>query len=922
MRRGGGRDRATVVNLPQPASGPPLLPTKLVVPAPRARAVHRGRLLERLAGAGRVPLTLVVAPAGFGKTTLLAQWAAALRPGRPGWVSLDAGDRDPARFWAYLVAALEGAWPGLATDAPVAARSPRALPETVPARLIVDLARLDRDVVLVLDDYHLAAEPAIDAGLTFLVEHAPPRLHLVLGTRTDPALPLARLRAQGQLLELRADELRCTAEEAARFCRETMGLELAPATVRALEARTEGWWAGLQLAALGLRDRPDPERFVEAFAGSHRYVLDYLLDQVLARQPPPRQAFLLRTAILERLSGALCDAVTGRHDGQAQLEGLERDNLFLVPLDDERGWYRYHHLFRDVLRHHLRLTTPELVPELHRRANAWCAAHGLRQEAIEHALEAEDWERAAGLLEGWMEPLRLHGEYVTLHRWLARLPEPVRAGHPLLSYQYALALVRRARADEAEQATRALDAVERGAAAGGDPGLLGAVARARLSLAIQRGAIDEAIAWGERAAAAISPAAWQLRVEALVTLGRAWVLRGRPAAAEPALDEAQRLLRTNADPELLCLALNADGHRELARGRLRRAADRLHEARRLGALAGSPRDLGVAWGALAGSPRDLGVAWGALAAQPSLEHAHAALRLSEVEREWDHLDEAEALLDEAGQVGARSAQAAYQFPLANALTRVRLARGDLAGALAAVEQAMPTARAWGNAMVLRGLAADRARIQLAQGDTAAVRQWADDVEPDVAALQSLADDRVAEMLARARIAGGAPDRARALLAERRAAATAADRHGHLIAVEALDALALDALGDRPGALDRLGRALELAEAEGYVRTFVDEGPPMLALLREALGRRLRPAYVARLVAAFGGPSAAPAGGVLTEREREVLRLLAGGCSNRDIARRLVITEHTAKVHVARILHKLGVGSRTQALARARELGLA
>ncbi|MBV9172236.1 MAG: helix-turn-helix transcriptional regulator, partial [Chloroflexi bacterium] len=421
----------------------PLLPTKLVAPGVRPRAVQRGQLLERLAAAARLPVTLVAAPAGFGKTTLLTQWVGELRSARHAWVSLDAGDRDVARFWSYVVAALRGAWPSLGTELMAGLDSPRPLlPTAVPAQLIVDLAQLDQDIVLVLDDYHLAEDAALDAGLVFLIEHLPPRLHLVLGTRTDPALPLSRLRARGELLEVRAVELRCTADEASRFCSQTMGLELTAASVALLETRTEGWWAGLQLAALSLRDRPDPAGFLGAFAGSHRHVLDYLVEEVLHQQPAARQAFLLRTAVLDRLSGPLCDAVTGAGGGQAQLERLERDNLFLVPLDDERGWYRYHHLFRDVLRHRLRLAEPGLVPELHRRASAWCVDHGLREDAVEHALSAGEWDGAARLIESWMDPLLMRAEYGTLYRWRGKLPAAVRARHPRLSYQYGLALVR------------------------------------------------------------------------------------------------------------------------------------------------------------------------------------------------------------------------------------------------------------------------------------------------------------------------------------------------------------------------------------------------------------------------------------------------------------------------------------------------
>ena len=687
--------------------------------------------------------------------------------------------------------------------------------------------------MLVLDDYHLAENAALDDGLMFLIQHMPPRLHLVLGTRTDPALPLSRLRARGELLELRAAELRCTTEEAARFCSDTMGLELTPASVALLETRTEGWWAGLQLAALSLRNQPDPARFLGALAGSHRYVLDYLVEEVLHQQSASRQAFLLQTAILDRLNGPLCDAVTGGSGGQAQLESLEHDNLFVVPLDDERGWYRYHHLFRDVLGHHLRRTEPELVPELHRRASAWCGRNGLREEAVEHALSATEWDAAAVLIEDWMEPLRIRGEYGTLYRWLGVLPEAVRARHPLLSYQYGLVLLRRAHADEVEEASRALDMAERSATGAHDVALLGAVARARLSLAIQRGEIDEAVACGQRAAAAIPSTGWRLRMEALATLGRAWALRGEPSAATVAVDEAQQQSRPDADAELCCLVLNASAHRHLAGGQLHRAAADAQQARR---LAGT---------------------------RASLEGAHAAVRLSEIYREWNRLDEAEVMLDEARAIASRSGQAAYQFPLNIAAIQLKLARADLDGALAEVERAVEIARAWDNRMVLRGLASDEAWVRLLSGDRGAVLRWATDADRDQVALRYLADDRVAEMLMRAWIAVGLPERAEALFELRWEAASVAGRQGHLIALDALHALALDAQGQgqrRQVALDALERALERAEPDQYIWTFVREGAPMQALLRDVPVHGIHADYVGKLLRAFGHQGMAPAVG--------------------------------------------------------------
>jgi len=405
-----------------------LVATKFHVP--RAGFVPRARLLARLAeGMGR-GLTVVCTPAGFGKTTLLGDWARRSR--RPAaWLSLDAGDNDPARFWRYVAAALERVRPG--TGAPVAAllQGPEQPPlEAVAVAVINELMSVpgEGEVVLVLDDYHLIEAPPVHDSVAFLLDRLPPGLRLVVASRADPPLPLARLRARGQLAELRAADLRFTLEETAVFLRETTGLELPAASVAALQDRTEGWAAGVQLAALSLRGHADPAGFVESFAGSHRYVLDYLTEEVLARQPEPLVRFLLETSVLDRLNGPLCDAVTGRTDSQALLEALERANLFLVPLDEERRWWRYHHLFADLLRVRLAHERPERAPELHHAAAAWHEQHGFADEAVRHALAAGEVAWAARLVERHVEGLLRRSEGATLGRWLAALPtESVRS---------------------------------------------------------------------------------------------------------------------------------------------------------------------------------------------------------------------------------------------------------------------------------------------------------------------------------------------------------------------------------------------------------------------------------------------------------------------------------------------------------------
>ena len=408
-------------------------------PPTSAHAVPRPRLTERLNEGLHRKLTLISAPAGFGKTTLLGEWVAGCE--RPAaWLSLDEGDNDPTRFLAYLVAALQTIAPNIGEGVLGVLQSPQPPPtESVLTALLNEMATVEDDLVLVLDDYHVIDARAVDDALTFLLEHLPPRMHLIIATREDPHLPLARLRARGQLTELRAADLRFTPSEAAEFLEPVMGLGLSAEDIAALEDRTEGWIAGLQLAALSMRGREDVAGFIRAFAGDNRYIVDYLVEEVLQRQPERIRSFLLQTSILERLSGPLCDAVTGQERSNALLEALERGNLFVVPLDDKRHWFRYHHLFADVLHAHLMEEQPDQAPTLHRRASEWYEQNGSPADAIRHALAAEDFERAASLVELAALEMLGSGPEATLFGWLEALPDELVRSRPVLSVYYAFA---------------------------------------------------------------------------------------------------------------------------------------------------------------------------------------------------------------------------------------------------------------------------------------------------------------------------------------------------------------------------------------------------------------------------------------------------------------------------------------------------
>ena len=424
-----------------------LLETKFYVPRSRPGLVPRRRLSERLDRGAGSKLMLVSAPAGFGKTTLLAEWLAAGSAAAAGgrlvaWLSLDRADNDPASFWAYVVAALRTVAPGVGEGALALLRAPqRPAIETVLTVLLNDLGALPAEIVLVLDDYHVIDAPEVRDGMVFLLDHLPPGVHVVIASRADPVLPLARLRARGELAEIRAAELRFTPEEAAAYLNGVMGLQLTAGDVAALEARTEGWIAALQLAALSMQGRDDVAGFIAGFAGDDRYVVDYLAEEVLARQPGRVQDFLLRTSVLGRLSGPLCDAVTGQGGGKAMLEALDRGNLFLVPLDDRRRWYRYHHLFADVLQARLLDEQPGQVPGLHRRASVWYEQNGELSEAIGHALAAADFERAAGLVELAIPAMRRTRQETTVRGWLEALPDEVIRVRPVLSVNLAGALL-------------------------------------------------------------------------------------------------------------------------------------------------------------------------------------------------------------------------------------------------------------------------------------------------------------------------------------------------------------------------------------------------------------------------------------------------------------------------------------------------
>ena len=904
-----------------------LLATKLHVPGTRPGFVPRARLADRLEEGLDRKLVLVSAPAGSGKTALLADWAGRNR--RPvAWLSLDPGDNDPVRFWRHAAAALDQVRPGIAAKVaallgPPAPRSFRGVVTAVINEIAAQPA--GEEIVLFLDDYNLIGSQRVHESVTFLIEHSPPGLHLMLASRADPPLGLARLRAGAQLAEVRADDLRFTPAEAAALLSRAAGEDLPDAAVAALTSRTEGWAAGLQLAGLSLRGRPDIDEFVAAFDGSHRYVLDYLTGEVLDRQPADVRAFLLETSVLDRLSGALCDAVTGRDDGQAMLEEIERANLFLVPLDEVRGWWRYHHLFADLLRKRLQRERPGRAPRLRRAAALWCEEHGLADEAIGYALASDDPVLAAQLIERHFDAFfysRAEGPMV--QRWLAALPASLVAARPRLLLIKAAIVLLSGRMDEV---SALLDNTERsyadfaaepfepsaGKAASFLVNIPARIALDRAYLADLRGDGESTATFATQALAEIREGEKMLKSHAVATLAMADWLRGRLPEAERGFASSITAWREVGRP---ALALAAWGYRSL--GQVQRAQGRLGAALRTYRQAAAiTADVRQAVAPTAGTG-NVGLA----------EIAYARGDLDTARR---HVTESIT----------RNRELVYTPLLAIGLALlawIKQAEGDPAGAIDSMDEAARLAPDPGMTSLLNPVPAERARLLLAQGDVAAAGRWVQ--ERGLSADDELAYPREAEylVLARVLVAQGLPGRALALLERMHAAAVDQGRVGCLIETGTLRALALAANGDEGRAISVLVEALTLGHPEGYVRVFADEGEPMRALLgRLASGQRARPAardipagYLARIRRAVDPKPAEPRAAAaaapglpdpLTSRERQVLGLLAQGRANRDIAAELVITLDTVKRHVSHILAKLGAVNRTEAVARARELNL-
>ncbi len=881
----------------------PILATKLYIPTLQPKVVLRPRLIERMDEGLHRKLTLISAPAGFGKTTLVGEWVADCE--RPvAWLSLDEGDNDPIRFLAYLVAALQTIVANIGAGVLRTLQSPQPPSvESLLTGLLNEITTVADDFALVLDDYHVIDAKPVDDALTFLLERLPSQMHLVIATREDPHLPLARLRARDQLTELRVTDLRFTLSEAAGFLNQMMGLNLSAEDISALETRTEGWIAGLQLAAISMQGHQDATGFIKSFTGSHRFVLDYLVEEVLQQQSERVQAFLLRTSILNRMCGTLCDAVLLdlAASGQETLEYLEHANLFIVPLDNERRWYRYHHLFAELLRQRLHQSAASFtrnegrgVAELHIRASQWYEDNGLEIEAFHHAVAANDVDRAGRLVQGKGIPLHLRGALAPVLNWFESLPTAVLDARPVLWVMHAGALTTAGRTTGVEQKLQAAETALQGAVLDVETrDLLGRIANNRATLAVSQYQADEAITQAHRALEYLHPDNLLIRTINTWALGVAYEINGDRTAAGRAFAEAISISQAIGNIFVTELATIGLGGVQETDNRLYLAAETFRQALQL------------------------------FGDQPLTIACEAHVGLARIFYEWNDLDAAEQHGQQSIQLARQYADIIDRFVICEVfLARLKLAQGDVDGAAAILAKADESVRQNNFVYRIPEVVSAQVLTLLCQGNLTAATDLAQ-------------KHKLPLSLARIHLAQGDAPAALEILVQYRQKMEANGWEDERLKAMVLQAVALHAHGENGNAMQVLGDALVLAEPGGFIRIFVDEGVPMAQLLSEAAAHGIMPDYTSKLLAAFEAegqknenksyiPSASSTGPLiepLSQRELEVLRLIAQGLSNHEISERLFLALSTVKGHNQKIFDKLQVQRRTEALARARELGL-
>jgi LuxR family maltose regulon positive regulatory protein len=896
----------------------PIISTKLYIPPPRPNAVLRPRLFERLNEGLSRRLTLISASAGYGKTTLVSEWLVGCE--RPfAWLSLDEGDNDPIRFLTYLIAALQKIAANIGEGVFGMLQTPHGPPiESILTALLNELTTIPDHFVLVLDDYHVIDAKPVEKAFAFILEHMPPQMHVVIATREDPHLPMARLRVRDQLTELRVADLRFNHAEAAGFLNQVMGLKILSEDIALLETRTEGWIAGLQLAAISMKGHKDATGFIKSFTGSHHFVLDYLIEEVLQQQSESVQTFLLCTSILDRMCGPLCDAVLRKVEGeqtaagalaqssllyrssstgQETLQSLEQANLFIVPLDNERRWYRYHHLFADLLRQRLQQSaaSPTVdsrsgVADLHVRASEWYEENGLEIEAFHHAAAANDIDRAARLIEGNGMPLHFRGAVAPVRNWLESLPSTILDERPSLWVINASVLLFGTQLTLVEQKLQAAEAAMQGTEQNEKTNdLIGHIASIRATLAVTQHEVENILVQSRRALEYLHPDNLPVRTATIWTMGYAYHLQGDRVAATKAYTEAIMISESIGHFIIAIMSTIGLGNMQEADNQLDLAAK---SYRRVLQLAGESSLLVV---------------------------CEAHLGLARISYEWNDMDAAK-------QHGQKSVQLAIQLENTDRLVacelflaRLKLAEGDPTGAAAILAKNAQFVSQHNFVHRMSEVAAVQALVLLHQGKLGAATQLIQKHElPLVQARLHFAEGDTFAVL----------DALEPLLRQMEEKGWADE----LLKIMVLQTVALYEHGEKDKAVQLLGDAMALAEPGGFIRIFIDEGIPMAGLLSEAANRGIRTDYIGKLMAVFEAegktsenksylPAAQPLIEPLSQRELKVLQLIAQGLSNHEISDKLFIALDTVKGHNRRIYGKLQVQRRTEAVARARELGL-
>lgn len=869
----------------------PLLQTKLFVPQLRPSLVTRPRLIDKLNRGLSSKLILVCAPAGFGKTTVVNEWVTAAEM-PTAWLSLDEEDSEPIQFWRYFIAGLQTIDAGFGEQAlHLFTQSPPPPLKTAVTVLINEISNIANDIIFVLDDYHLIRSEALQEAVAYFLERQPPQLHLVITTREDPPMPLSRWRARGELSEIRERDLKFIMAETAALLNDTLGLNLTAEQIEKLGRKTEGWVSGLQLAGLALHEQTDVDEFVDAFAGSNRFILDYLIEEVFRQQSAEVRAFLLQTAVLERLTAPLCDVVMAQEGhSQAMLERLEQANLFIIALDESRQWFRYHHLFADLLRQRLRLEQGDTA-DLHQRAAQWHEQNGFYRRAVNHYLQAKVWEQAAALIQSHNDEMQKRGENITFLRWMKRLPDTVIEANPDLCLDYAWALALSGQPDEADSFLKFAEEAFRE-----NPRQYGAVLSAQIHLARIRHDLPQTISLSERALAIMPAAAHDPRSALLLNLGIAHWQQGQTADAAKALIAAQEAAKLAQNHHVRLLAIGFLAMTQAAQGELHKAATLLQSA----------------------------LEWGEALPASALPH----LVLGALLYEWNRLEEANLHLQKAIDLAQLSGNSELTSSAYRQWALLKVAEGEPVAAQMALVRAETSAGNTAPPITQARNHAVAVIMALAQHELEVAQRRIEMMQTAVSASPFYAP----LFLAPARLALAQGDKTAAaahLATEFEKADVAGWRYGQ-IEIRLLQALAAK---DTNEGLVFLTDALTMAQSAKFTRVFLDKGKALIPLLHMAASKQVLPEYAQTLLALFEGAiPAMPTSAIseqgdswlveaISEREIEVLQLLADGRTNKEIAQAMFVSVNTVKSHLKSIFGKLNVKNRREAVSQARVLHL-